>query len=178
MGLDLIYLNSTLWRIKCHDVPSNANMKMKRNRRSRSDRMDDMALVKATTRLRREDQYLKYWVSEGRALPSPCWQLFFFLLCNFKNSQEPESSKSWDTERVSTRVVVNPPLFKQWSQYNKAVKPIESRLKVSHLQRLKVNQSIVLLYNISTHQSQGVHPNTHLEHEQGQKHKLAINWNG
>ena len=56
---------STLWRIKCHDVPSNANMKMKRNRRSRSDRMDDMALVKATTRLRREDQYLKYWVSEA-----------------------------------------------------------------------------------------------------------------
>lgn len=29
--------------------------------------MDDMALVKATTRLRREDQYLKYWVREGRA---------------------------------------------------------------------------------------------------------------
>ena len=41
-------------------VPRSANMKMKRKSSSRSDKMDDMALVKATTRLRREDQYLKY----------------------------------------------------------------------------------------------------------------------
>ena len=47
-----------------HNIPSNAKMKMKRNSRSRSERMDDMALVKATTRLRREDQYLEYF-SEG-----------------------------------------------------------------------------------------------------------------
>ena len=115
-------------------------MKMKRKSSSRSDKMDDMALVKATTRLRREDQYLKYWVvGELYYITMQCWWLIL-LLCNFENSEEPESSQSGDTERVSTRVVVDPPLFKQWSQYNKAVKPIESRLKVSHLQRLKVNE--------------------------------------
>ena len=37
-------------------------MKMNRKSRRRSDKMDDMALVKATTRLRREDQYLKWTV--------------------------------------------------------------------------------------------------------------------
>ena len=66
MGLDLIYtppcdgLNVMCHAFTLHYIPSNANMKMKRNSRSRSDKMDDMALVKATTRLRREDQYLKY----------------------------------------------------------------------------------------------------------------------
>ena len=42
-------------------IPSKANIKINRNSSSNSDRMDDMALVKATTRLRSEDQYLKIY---------------------------------------------------------------------------------------------------------------------
>ena len=40
-------------------IPNKANIKINRNNRRRRERMDDMAFVKATTRLRREDQYLK-----------------------------------------------------------------------------------------------------------------------
>ena len=63
MGLDLIYAPHCDGLKLCQAhitfyLPSSANMKMKRKRRSRSDKMDDMAFVKATTRLRREDQYL------------------------------------------------------------------------------------------------------------------------
>ena len=43
-------------------IPSKANIKINRNSSSNSDRMDDMALVKATTRLRSEDQYLKIYL--------------------------------------------------------------------------------------------------------------------
>ena len=41
-------------------IPSKANIKINRKSRRRRDRMDDMAFVKATTRLRSEDQYLNY----------------------------------------------------------------------------------------------------------------------
>ena len=40
-------------------IPSKAKMNMNRNKSNRSDRIDEMAFVKATTRLRSEDQYLK-----------------------------------------------------------------------------------------------------------------------
>ena len=40
-------------------MPKRANMKMKRKRRKRRERMDEMAFIKAITRFRREDQYLK-----------------------------------------------------------------------------------------------------------------------
>ena len=39
-------------------MPSKAKMKMKRKRRSSSDKMEEMAFIKATTRLRSEVQYL------------------------------------------------------------------------------------------------------------------------
>ena len=39
-------------------IPSKANMKMKRKRRSNSDKMEEMAFIKATTKLRSEVQYL------------------------------------------------------------------------------------------------------------------------
>ena len=39
-------------------IPSKANIKINRKSRRRSERMDDMAFVKATTRFRSEDQYL------------------------------------------------------------------------------------------------------------------------
>ena len=39
-------------------IPSKANIKINRKSRRRRERMDDMAFVKATTRLRSEDQYL------------------------------------------------------------------------------------------------------------------------
>jgi hypothetical protein len=40
-------------------IPSKAKMKMKRKRRKRSDKMDEMAFIRATTRFRSEDQYLR-----------------------------------------------------------------------------------------------------------------------
>ena len=40
-------------------IPSKANMKMKRKRRSNSDKMEEMAFIKATTKLRSEVQYLE-----------------------------------------------------------------------------------------------------------------------
>ena len=40
-------------------IPSKANMKMKRKRRSNSDKMEEMAFIKATTKLRSEVQYLR-----------------------------------------------------------------------------------------------------------------------
>ena len=39
-------------------IPSKANIKINRKRSRRRERMDDMALVRATTKLRSEDQYL------------------------------------------------------------------------------------------------------------------------
>ena len=39
-------------------IPNKANIKINRNNKRRSERMDDMAFVKATTRFRSEDQYL------------------------------------------------------------------------------------------------------------------------
>jgi hypothetical protein len=39
-------------------MPSRANMKMKRKSRSRSERMEEMAFISATTRFLRLDQYL------------------------------------------------------------------------------------------------------------------------
>ena len=40
-------------------IPSRAKMKMKRNRRSSRERMEERAFIKAITRLRSGDQYLK-----------------------------------------------------------------------------------------------------------------------
>ena len=40
-------------------IPRRANIKIKRKSRSRSERIEDIAFVRATTRLRREDQYLE-----------------------------------------------------------------------------------------------------------------------
>ena len=40
-------------------IPNNAKIKINRNSKRSRERMDDMAFVKATTRLRREDQYLQ-----------------------------------------------------------------------------------------------------------------------
>jgi Ni/Co efflux regulator RcnB len=40
-------------------IPSSAKMKMNRKRRKRSDMMEDKAFIRAITRLRRGDQYLK-----------------------------------------------------------------------------------------------------------------------
>ena len=39
-------------------IPNKANIKINKNNRRRRERMDDMAFVKATTRFRKEDQYL------------------------------------------------------------------------------------------------------------------------
>jgi hypothetical protein len=39
-------------------MPRRANIKMKRKRRSRRERMEDMAFIRATTKLRKLDQYL------------------------------------------------------------------------------------------------------------------------
>ena len=39
-------------------IPSRAKMKMKRKRSSSSDKMEEMAFIKATTKLRSEVQYL------------------------------------------------------------------------------------------------------------------------
>ena len=40
-------------------IPSRAKMKMKRKRRKSRDMMEDKAFIRAITRLRRGDQYLK-----------------------------------------------------------------------------------------------------------------------
>ena len=40
-------------------IPSRAKMKMKRKRRKSKDMMDDKAFMRAITRLRKGDQYLK-----------------------------------------------------------------------------------------------------------------------
>ena len=39
-------------------IPSKANMKMKRKRSSKSDKMEEIAFIKATTKLRNDVQYL------------------------------------------------------------------------------------------------------------------------
>ena len=39
-------------------MPSNAKMKMKRKRRRRRERIEEIAFIRATTRLRKLDQYL------------------------------------------------------------------------------------------------------------------------
>ena len=40
-------------------IPRRANMKMNRNSRKSSDKMEDMAFIRAITRFLNEDQYLK-----------------------------------------------------------------------------------------------------------------------
>lgn len=40
-------------------IPSKAKMKMKRKSRSNSERMEDIAFIKATTKFRSDVQYLK-----------------------------------------------------------------------------------------------------------------------
>ena len=40
-------------------IPNKAKMKMKRKRRKSKDMMDDKAFIRAITRLRKGDQYLK-----------------------------------------------------------------------------------------------------------------------
>ncbi len=46
-------------------IPRRAKMKMKRKRRKRRDRMEEMAFIRAITRLRREDQYLVTCCAKG-----------------------------------------------------------------------------------------------------------------
>ena len=41
-------------------IPSRANMKMKRTSRNSSDKIEDMAFIRAITRFLSEDQYLKF----------------------------------------------------------------------------------------------------------------------
>ena len=44
-------------------IPSKAKMKMKRNKSSNSDRMEEIAFIKATTKLRNDVQYLERTIS-------------------------------------------------------------------------------------------------------------------
>ena len=41
-------------------MPRRAKMKMKRKRRSKRERMEEMAFINATTRFLKDDQYLRF----------------------------------------------------------------------------------------------------------------------
>ena len=78
------------------------------------------------------------------------------LLCYFKHPQKSQGSKGRDAEAVCPWRVVDPPFLEQRAAYYKAVEAVESRLEVSN-------------------KAKGVHPDTHLEHKEGEEHELAVN---
>ena len=45
-------------------IPKRANIKMKRNNRKSRDKMEEMAFIRAMTKFRKEDQYLKHSVCD------------------------------------------------------------------------------------------------------------------